>query len=188
MIQRAEREDLLLETGNSSALLSEFYSLLLLTRRRHQLPPQPVAWFRNLADCFGERLSISLARKGREAIAAILTVNYRNKTIYKYGCSDAARHNLGGMQFLIWNAIRVAKEQGVEEFDMGRSELTNESLIKFKDRWAGIRSELIYYRYPWQPSADRATGWRRDLAGRILSSLPDSCLAATGRILYKHVG
>jgi len=52
-IRRAEREGLLYEDGRSEELLSKFYTLLLRTRRRHQLPPQPTAWFRNLADCLG---------------------------------------------------------------------------------------------------------------------------------------
>src|SRR5262249_17458047 len=40
-IRRAERERLTLERGNSEALLKDFYHLLLLTRRRHRLLPQP---------------------------------------------------------------------------------------------------------------------------------------------------
>ena len=47
-IRRAEREGLTYEAGTSERLLSSFYGLLRLTRRRHGLPPQPLAWFRNL--------------------------------------------------------------------------------------------------------------------------------------------
>ena len=47
-IHRAERESLNYEQGNSESLLSKFYALLLLTRRRHKIPPQPIQWFRNL--------------------------------------------------------------------------------------------------------------------------------------------
>ena len=50
-IRRAEQEHLEYEAGRSESILAKFYHLLLLTRRRHQLPPQPVAWFRNLVDC-----------------------------------------------------------------------------------------------------------------------------------------
>ena len=45
-IRRAEREELKYEDGNTEALLQKFYRLLVTTRRRQYLPPQPIAWFR----------------------------------------------------------------------------------------------------------------------------------------------
>src|SRR2546428_11855614 len=39
-IRRAEREALTYEAGRSVSLLAKFYHLLLMTRRRHLLPPQ----------------------------------------------------------------------------------------------------------------------------------------------------
>src|SRR5258708_18597503 len=60
-IQRAKRESLEYEADRSESNLAKFYHLLLLTRRRQGLPPQPMAWFRNLRDCFGESLTIRVA-------------------------------------------------------------------------------------------------------------------------------
>lgn len=188
MVQRAEREGLVIEAGNPASLLDEFYSLLLLTRRRHQVPPQPLCWFQNLIRAFGERLVIRVARKDKEAIAGILTISYKKVVIYKYGCSNAKHHNLGGIPLLLWDAIQAGKQEGAEEFDMGRSELDNPGLITFKERWAGIRSDLKYYRYPERPRNQSAPDWRLTFAGRLLAALPDSCFTATGRLLYKHVG
>jgi hypothetical protein len=188
MLQRASREGLILEEGRSESLLNEFYALFLLTRRRHQLPPQPLSWFRNLIDCFGEKLVIRLARKDQKTIAGLLSICYKKSVIYKYGCSDAERHKLGGVPFVLWHAIRESKEQGAEEFDLGRSDLDNPGLMTFKDRWAGTRSELMYYRSPSRPSREEAPARGRAFVGKILSSLPDVCLTAAGRLLYKHVG
>src|SRR5262245_55904961 len=52
-IRRAEGERLGYEEGRSEALLGKLYHLLELTRQRHLLPVQPLAWFRNLIDCLG---------------------------------------------------------------------------------------------------------------------------------------
>src|SRR5262249_39441355 len=57
-IRRAERTGLHYEEGVSDELLRAFYSLLIVTRRRHRIPPQPIEWFRNLRECLGERLKI----------------------------------------------------------------------------------------------------------------------------------
>ena len=60
-VRRAEREGLTYETGTSDRLLASFYRLLRMTRRRHGLPPQPFAWFRNLVSCLGQRVAIHAA-------------------------------------------------------------------------------------------------------------------------------
>ena len=51
-ITRAQRERVTCEAGRSESLLANFCQLLLLTRRRHKVPPQPVQWFRNLDRLF----------------------------------------------------------------------------------------------------------------------------------------
>jgi hypothetical protein len=188
MIKRAERQGLTIEEGRSDVLLRSFYRLLLLTRRRHQLPPQPLAWFRNLINCFGERLMIRVALKGKQPIASILTLSHKKRVVYKYGCSDSGFHNLGGMPFLFWQAVKGGKAEGAKEFDLGRSELDNSGLIAFKDHWGGSRSQLIYYRYPQENLAENSHGWRMAIAHKAFSVLPDFCLETAGSLLYRHVG
>src|SRR5262249_7853204 len=59
-IRRAEREKLDYEEGTSEDLLRKFYRLLVMTRRRQCLPPQPLHWFRGLIAAFGKDLKIRL--------------------------------------------------------------------------------------------------------------------------------
>ncbi len=141
-IQRAAREGLVYEEGGSESLLTKFYHLLLITRRRHGLPAQPADWFRNLIACLGEKAKIRVASKDGQPIASILTLRYKNVLVYKYGCSDHRFSNLGGMQFLFWNAIQEAKREQLSEFDIGRSDRDNPGLFAFKDRWGAVRTEL----------------------------------------------
>lgn len=186
-VQRADRESLSLEQGTSKALLKKFYSLLVLTRRRHQLPPQPFSWFENLADCMGDKLAVRVAFKDSRPIASILTLRYKKTVTYKYGCSDPQFHNLGGMPFLFWNAIQDAKAKGAEEFDFGRSDLDNEGLIAFKDNWGTTRSKLTYYRYPGTLSRYNSSSLTR-YGSKIFSLLPNACLTTAGKLLYRHIG
>lgn len=186
-IRRAEREELSYETGRSDGLLESFYALLRLTRRRHGLPPQPVAWFRNLAACLGDAVTIHIASKNGRPVAAILTLRFKRTMVYKYGGSDAEYHRLGGMPFLQWRAMEEAKAAGCVEFDLGRSDWDQPGLLAFKDHLGAARSTLEYYSYP----AARACGRSRVLtraAGQVISRLPDFALDFTGRILYRHLG
>jgi CelD/BcsL family acetyltransferase involved in cellulose biosynthesis len=186
-IRRAEREALVYEEGRSETLLKEFYRLFVLTRRRHNVPPQPIAWFQNLVTCLGERLKVRVALRGGGPIASILTLRYGNAMVYKYGGSDASAHNLGAMPFLFWKAIQDAKADGVQQFDFGRSDYDNEGLITFKDRWGSQRKELTYWRLPSQSTSGRGQ-WKLKVAGPIFSHMPDRLLATSGRILYRHIG
>jgi lipid II:glycine glycyltransferase (peptidoglycan interpeptide bridge formation enzyme) len=187
-IHKAEREGLLYEEGRSEELLSKFYKLLVLTRRRHQLPPQSMAWFRNLADCLGERLKVRVVSKDGHPIASIVTSHFRHTDVYKYGCSDTRYHNLGGMSLLMWRAIQDAKTSGARWFDFGRSESDNEGLVAFKGHWGSTMSPLPYYRYPAATTTDAESDWRMRLIHMTCSHLPDSMLQTLGGLLYKHVG
>ena len=62
-IRRAERECLRYEEGRSESLLNHFYKLLIMSRRRQGLPPQPLNWFRALIDCVGKDVQIRVAFK-----------------------------------------------------------------------------------------------------------------------------
>jgi hypothetical protein len=187
-VRRAEREALVYETGRSASLVQAFYDLQLITRRRHQLPPQPLAWFRTLTDCLGGRISISIAAKEGVPVAGIVVLRHGTTLVYKYGASDARHHNLGAMPFLFWHAIREGKTAGFRLLDLGRSDSDNEGLITFKDRLGAARTRLSYARYP--ASTAPALGPSRAMAAArlIFARLPDPLLATTGRLFYRHVG
>jgi GNAT acetyltransferase-like protein len=208
-IRRAERERLTYEEGRSDAMLEKFYQLLLLTRRRQHLPPQPRAWFHNLVGCLGDSIKLRIASKDGRPVASIITLSFKDVLVYKYGCSDERFHNLGGMQLLLWNALQDGKRNGAREFDLGRSASDNPGLSIFKDRWGAVRSQLTYWRYLAPLAPLTAPGWRTKVAQRIFPRIPDSLLTAAwrtkvakmisplipdslliaaGRLLYKHIG
>lgn len=190
-IRRADRENLVLSRGNSEPHLKHFYSLLLRTRRRHRLPPQPYSWFRNLADCMGDRLRIYLACTGERPIASILTLRNLQTMVYKYGCSDERFHNLGGMPWLFWKAIQDGKAENLRELDLGRSDEANQGLVKFKDHLGAARSTLTYWLLSEQPVVRRAglSGvLKSPLVEKVLTSLPDSLFRLAGEIFYRHAG
>jgi hypothetical protein len=186
-IRRAEREGLKYEDGNSEALLRKFYRLLVTTRRRQHLPPQPLAWFRGLVAAFGSDLKIRVASKGDLPVAGILTLSNRRCVVYKYGGSIASLNKFGGMPFLFWKTIQEAKANGLEELDLGRSDPDNLGLIAFKEHWGATATTLSYWTYPPRPQAPRSA-WQKNLARHLVQASPDLVLQAVGTILYRHIG
>jgi lipid II:glycine glycyltransferase (peptidoglycan interpeptide bridge formation enzyme) len=186
-ISKAERERLQYREGRSEEFIHEFYRLLVMTRRRHHLPPQPLRWFRELVCCLGDRIKIRLASDGSRTIGGIITLHFKETMVYKYGCSDVHYHNLGAMQMLLWRSIQEAIERGMARFDFGRSDLNNNGLVTFKDRWNATRSLLTYWTTPLLPGRFRES-WSATLAGRAFTHCPDWLLTTSGRVLYKHLG
>ncbi len=188
-IRRAEREELIYESGHSESLLRKFYHLLTCTRRRHSLPPQPMQWFRNLVESMGNALTIRLVSKEYFPVAALLTLSHKTTVVYKYGGSDERFHNLGGTPFLFWKTIQEAKNQGMRELDLGRSDFSHVGLVQFKDRMGAVRTMLPYWRYPAGLPVDPFhPSWQILMAKKIFSWIPDRILVASGRLLYRHIG
>lgn len=185
-IRRAEQQHLVYESGRSEEMMQRFYRLLVMTRRRHSLFPQPIDWFQNLAREFGEKLTIHLARKTNETIAGIITIQHRDKLVYKYGASDERRHALGGMPFLFWSAMLHGKSSGATEFDLGRTDEQNRSLSTFKERLGAEGGRLKYFCIP--PSRRRKSQSRARNLVRLFTYLPSPVCCAAGKLLYKHAG
>lgn len=135
-------------------------------------------------------MQVWVAYRREEAVAAIITLRFGETMTYKYGCSDSQYQNLGGLQLLFWSAIEQAIAGGLKEFDWGRSELDNDGLVTFKDRWGAMRSFLTYWSA--SPARPALQLWRHPLiqssASHVFARLPDSLLTLTGRLFYKHVG
>jgi CelD/BcsL family acetyltransferase involved in cellulose biosynthesis len=179
-IRRAEREGLECATGRSNRLIDEFYSLQVVTRQRHGLPPPPREWFENVVAEMGERAAIRVARFQGRAIASILMLRHKRTAIYKYGGSDTGDNSRGGTQLILWQAIEEAKAEGMQSLDMGRGDIDEEGLSIFKERWGAARQEIAYLRYPARFDS-------RELSSNMLSKLPKSILVMAGRLLYRHM-
>jgi len=187
-IRRAERGGLVEKCGNSDDLLSDFYDLFVITRKRHGLPPPPYTWFANLILHQGKALEIRLAYKDKIPISAILNLKYKDIVYYKYGCSNYDYSKFGATPWLFWRAIVEAKAMGATKFDLGRTEEQNAGLIVFKNHWVPEPSQLLYWKFPGNPSLDSIDGWKLTWAKRVFSKMPKRLLKVTGKLLYRHIG
>ena len=187
-IRHAEREQLSYEAGSSDHLVDDFYRVLVITRRRHRLLPQPRAWFRNLIACLGDNVRIRVARKNRVPIGAMLTLHHRDTVVYKYGCSDERFHNLAAMPFLYWKLIEECKASAAHLLDLGRTDLDNEGLAVFKDRLGAVRRPLGYLRYPSGAVRKGVKASTSPMVRGLFAALPDVVMPWAGRLVYRHMG
>jgi CelD/BcsL family acetyltransferase involved in cellulose biosynthesis len=188
-VRRAEREELAYSVGRDETLIHHFYKLMVRTRRRHGLPPQPLKWFQNLVRCMGESMAIHLAYQSGTPVAATLSLQFRQTLTYKYGCSDERVTNLGGHPFLFAKMFEYAKDRGMEEVDLGRSDLDEPGLIAFKDRLGGVQERIEYFRVSASGKKKTSSApWLRKLVKVGCGCAPDFLLRGAGNLLYRHFG
>ncbi|MEO8737577.1 MAG: GNAT family N-acetyltransferase [Edaphobacter sp.] len=187
-IKRAEREDLVYEAGTSDDLLRKFGHLLLLTRRRHKLPPQPASWFHNIVRSLGPAVTIHLLSKDSVPVASMLTLTHKATLVYKYGCSDGRFNPLGSVPLLFWKVIQQAREAGIDTFDLGRAGNEDPGLIAFKEHLGAVTSLLTYQRSPAPHMQETEFPNKVSvLARHAVSHLPDPLFAGVGQLLYRHM-
>jgi lipid II:glycine glycyltransferase (peptidoglycan interpeptide bridge formation enzyme) len=192
-IRRAEREELEYQEGTTEPQLDAFYRLLVLTRKRHSVPPQPKIWFQNLLRCFGSEVKVRLALKAGRPIAGMLTIRHKDTLVYKYGGSEAKFSPMGGMHLLYWRSMLDAKQSGLRTFDLGRCDVGQGGLLVFKKRWGAIETPLRYIRFTDPGNASEvfepaSKSWNARLAKQVFSRAPSPLLSILGAVLYKHVG
>jgi len=187
-IRRAEHEHLSYEKGCTEGLLDDFYRLIVMTRRRHRLLPQPREWFHQILVFMKSDVEIRLARREGVAIAGILTLRHGNTVVYKYGCSDAEFHHLAAMPFLMWKLIEESKMAGAEKIDLGRTDLDQRGLLEFKNRLGAICRRLTYLRYPGSARKGNVMEPYLPAARRLFSVMPDAVTSIAGRVAYRHIG
>lgn len=184
----AERVGVVEVCGRSQDLLRDFFGLVVRTRARHNLPPQPYDWFKNLLECMGDAADLRLAYRESVPVAGVLILHFRGMSYYKYGASDERLHKLGAMPFLLWRTILHSKSIGSLSFNLGRTGKDQRGLLRFKNRWTSTSQPLTYWAFPLERSLTFFNDWKLTMVKRLCSLLPERLLATAGRGIYRHVG
>lgn len=192
-IRKAERSALRHVVGRDGAFVRAYFALHVMTRSTQGVPPQPLAWFQNLARCLGEMLDIHLLLRDDTPIAGMVTILFKDQLMCKYTASDRRRDHTGLGKSLLWQSIRRAKERGATSLDWGRCEPEDVGLAQYKERFGAQSSEIAYLRFPAASAerptaARRGTRWVTGATKSIIPRLPHPLLTMAGRFAYRHAG
>jgi hypothetical protein len=187
-LRRAAELRVSIERGSRIEHIERFYALQLETRRRLGVPSQPIKMYRLLRQLFPkDSLEVWLAsHKGRDE-AGVIVLRYRDRIYYKWGARRVPA--LAGINHvLFWSLIEEFAGK-VSSFDLGRADIRNEGLSRFK-RELGARSDLVPYSYfptaPHHASAEVLSGTRKFLS-RVWQHLPLPATRALGAAFYSYL-
>lgn len=190
-IRKAIRVGVEVRIDKSIDGVRQYYRLHCITRKRHCLPPQPYRFFKKTYDhIISKNLGfVALAHYRGVNVAGAVFFNFGEQSIFKFGASDYAYQGLRANNLVIWEAIKWHTQHRYRSLCLGRTEMDNEGLRRFKIGWGTDERILNYYRYDLQRDAF-VTGGRlaTSASHHIFKVLPIPLLRLCGSVLYKHIG
>jgi len=173
--------------------LSVFYRLYSATRKRHGLPSIPFAYFEAIWDIYRPQNCVYflLASYKQSAICSLMAFKFKERfSAEALGWDDEFRW-LTPSAITFWEAIKLAKGLGCQQFDFGRTALANENLIRFKRHWGTEEMEMPQFTF----SASRKSGKQKDRSSlslkyrsltAFLRGCPDVIYELLSQFYYKN--
>ncbi len=188
-ISKAERKGVEIKIDNSLEGLNEFYSLQCICRKRHNLPPQPIIFFKALYNSvFDQEMGdIFLAYYKSKIIASGLFLKFNKKVIFKYANSIYDYQNIRPSNLLTWESMKYYFDLGYKIFDFGKTESENDGLYRYKKGYNAYEIPLFHYVFKLKENNFKSIHTNVNLwAKYIFKYAPISHLKIVGNIIYKY--
>lgn len=187
-VAKARKSGIGIEHGNSSEIVSRFYRLHQRSRRRLGLPCQPLRFFDVLRQRFGESIDVWLASHQDQDIAAVFLLGDRDTLHYKWSARHSAETS-GAGHLLTWSLVEhwVGKFQ---RLDLGRSDIRNGGLNRFKRGLGGRPTPLPYAFFPTAPHSPRSSevlSTKRRILTEVWRLLPEPLCRGIERFGYRYL-
>jgi Acetyltransferase (GNAT) domain len=185
---RARRMGVTVARRIDRAAIDAYFRLHVITRRRLGVPTQPLRWFHGLQPLFEAGLGfVLLAEWDRRPIAAAVYLHHRSTLTYKYGASDPAHLDKRPNDLVQLEALRIASELGCTQLDLGRTELDNQGLRRFK-RDLGAQERVLGYTTSPPRAGERTVRSITGIQRTMIRRLPTGFGRLLGAAIYRHFG
>jgi FemAB-related protein (PEP-CTERM system-associated) len=126
--------------------VDRFFALYSDNVHRHGTPPFSRAYFKRLAEVFGDRCEVlTVVDARRRPVSSVLSFYFRDEVLPYYAGDAVDARELAANDFKYWELMRRASEQGLRVFDYGRSKRGTGS-YDFKKNW-GFEPTALSYEY-----------------------------------------
>jgi lipid II:glycine glycyltransferase (peptidoglycan interpeptide bridge formation enzyme) len=189
-IRKAEKCGLIFEVARTCEAMLDFYRVHVRTRRRHGLPPQPLAFFLNIHQAIIKAGLgfVIVAKHANTPIAAAVFFHSGADALFKFGASDERVQQLRGSNLVMWEGIKELVANGLKKLHFGRTSTGNEGLRRFKLSWGTEEEVIEYFRFAirthmWLNSSREA----HKLHCQLFRRLPLAVNRVAGALIYPHL-
>lgn len=186
-LRKAKREGLEVRIDASPQAVRHFYRLHWATRRRQGVPVQPKRFFDALStDILQPGYGfVALAWFQGEPIAGAVFLAWNRTLIYKFGASDKRHLSLRANNLVMWAGIEWGCKMGYASLDLGKTDLDNQGLRTYKNRWTATELPLEYS-YRGQVRSAGQHSKLQGVMGKVIRWSPPLVCRALGELLYAH--
>jgi len=131
--------------SREEAALGNFFHIYATSVRNLGTPVFPRRYFDTLFETFRERCRVTTVYAGDAAVSSVLSFVYKDTVMPYYGGGLPEARDLKAYDFMYWEVMRTACEQGLRHFDYGRSKRDSGSYA-FKKNW-GFEPTPLHYQY-----------------------------------------
>jgi CelD/BcsL family acetyltransferase involved in cellulose biosynthesis len=191
-IRKSKKAGVRIVEDNSLSGMKEFYRLNMLTRKKHGVPSQPYKLFESILRNFvsAGAMKILLAYYGDVVVAGGVFFSFKDTIYYKYSASDPKYIiSVTPNHLLTWTAIENACVEGKRFFDFGRTSSDNIGLMRYKEMWGAMPSDLPYLYFPHKKGPVYTTESSfiyKTLTG-LWRHMPASVAEILGPRIYKYM-
>jgi len=189
-VRKAEKSGVTVQAVRTLDAMRRYFKLHCATRRKHGVPPQPAGFFDNIYEHiiragFGFMVE---ATHGGATIASSVFLHFGGCGIYKFGASDESQLQLRANDLVMWEGMKHCAELGCRRFSMGRTDLANEGLRRFKRGFGAREYDIRYHRMNLRTGGFLEGAGRPEGAGtRVARLLPMPLFRLAGRLLYPQM-
>lgn len=144
-LSKAERQDQKVEIGNG-ADIPWFLQGYLKDRLAKKYPGPSLSFLKTLMEIAAQSDDLLLlkATQKNRILAAICIIKHGNAATYQTGWTTLEGRSTNAHHFLLWQAIKMLKEEEIQYLDMGGINTeTAKGVTDFKDGIGGKRAQLI---------------------------------------------
>jgi FemAB-related protein (PEP-CTERM system-associated) len=141
MIRKAQKQGLTTKHGVDQ--LDDFYELLAVSLKRLGTPLFPKALLSNLIEEFHNEIDLLMVYSENKPVCGVLTFLFGDKVLPYYSGAGPEAPRLAANNFMYWELMRWAAENGYRNFDFGRSK-TGTGAYDFKSQWSMNITPLRY--------------------------------------------
>jgi lipid II:glycine glycyltransferase (peptidoglycan interpeptide bridge formation enzyme) len=191
-LRYTEKKPINIRVGQDEADLKQFYRLTTITRKRHNLLPQPYRYFMSIYQhlIVPGHGYLLLAELMGKIVAANMYFCFKDIMYHEFNAQDPTYFEYRPNYLLVWKAIERACQESYRSYNFGRTHRENQALSNFKKHWGSEETILPYYFYPdvHGTSTIAKSSNIYKAYTTVNKFMPPFLLKYAGELLFRHMG
>ena len=189
-LRSAERAGLVFSRRCDTEAMEIFYRLHVKTRRQKGIPVQPRGYFRRLLEgVLQQGLGyVGVVTHEDRPVAAAVYLHFNGTVVYKYGASAADALSVRPNEWLMYQAICLASEEGNSRFDFGVSARDQEGLRRYKRKWGAVESDVYTVPLVGPAESPHHDSAAVKIAAGVIRRSPTIVCRMLGEVFYRFAG